>query len=111
MPIDFVSTNLIEEIKVLEPYGNGNRKPLFAQKGVKLDQVSILGKKKNVVKCRLTSPDGRSFDGIRFCDGEAFMEEYQSSNHFADITYTPTINTYRGISSIQLEIGNIKLYN
>ena len=32
MPISYLTETLIEELKVLEPFGKGNTKPLFAQK-------------------------------------------------------------------------------
>ena len=34
MPIDYINERLVEELKILEPFGQGNEKPLFAQKQV-----------------------------------------------------------------------------
>lgn len=108
MPIDYVTRELIDEMRLLEPYGNGNRKPLFAQKGVMLEQCRILGKSGNVVKGKVKSPSGASFDAICFGDGADFLKRLQKSGGMADIAYTPEENTYRGATTIQIEIKHIK---
>ena len=50
MPIQYVSEEFIEELKVLEPFGNGNSKPLFAERDFHVLRSQILGKNKNTVK-------------------------------------------------------------
>lgn len=108
MPIDYVSGKLIDEMRLLEPYGNGNRKPLFAQKGVALKGFRVLGKSGNVIRGRVESPAGASFDAICFGDGADFLNRLQKSGGVADIVYTPEENTYRGATTIQIEIKHIK---
>lgn len=108
MPIDYISSELLAQMKLLEPYGNGNRKPLFAQKGVVFEQGRILGKNGNVVKGKVKSPAGASFDAIYFGDGEDFLGKLQKCRGLVDIVYTPEENTFRGITTIQVEIKHIK---
>ncbi|MBP3459275.1 MAG: single-stranded-DNA-specific exonuclease RecJ [Lachnospiraceae bacterium] len=108
MPIDYISSELLDQMKLLEPYGNGNRKPLFAQKGVVFEQGRILGKNGNVVKGKVKSPAGASFDAIYFGDGEDFLRKIQKCRGLVDIVYTPEENTYRGTTTIQVEIRHIK---
>ncbi|MGN0132542.1 MAG: single-stranded-DNA-specific exonuclease RecJ [Lachnospiraceae bacterium] len=108
MPIDYVSKELLSQMKLLEPYGNGNRKPLFAQKGVLFEQGRILGKNGNVVKGRVKSPAGASFEAIYFGDGADFLNRIQKCRGNVDIAYTPEENTYRGATTIQIEIKYIK---
>lgn len=50
MPIDYINERLVEELKILEPFGQGNEKPLFAQKQVRIRSCRVIGKNKNVVK-------------------------------------------------------------
>lgn len=108
MPIDYISKELLSQIKLLEPYGNGNRKPLFAQKGLVFEQARVLGKNANVVKGKLRSPSGIVYDGVYFGDGPAFLERLSRSGEKVDVVYTPEENTYRGSTSIQVEIKYIK---
>lgn len=108
MPIDYISEELISQIKYLEPYGNGNRKPLFAQKGLLFENPKVLGKNGNVVKGRIRSSSGKGFDGIYFGDGEQFLKRLERSRGIVDIVYTPEENTYRGKTTVQVEIKYIK---
>lgn len=108
MPIDYISPELLDQMKLLEPYGNGNRKPLFAQKGVIFEQGRILGKNGNVVKGKVKSPAGASFDAVYFGDGEDFLRKIKKCRGLVDIVYTPEENTFRGTTTIQVEIKHIK---
>lgn len=108
MPIDYISKELLSQIKYLEPYGNGNRKPLFAQKGLLFENPKVLGKNGNVVKGRIRDSSGKAFDGIYFGDGEQFIKRLEKSEGIVDIVYTPEEHTYRGMTTIQLEIRYIK---
>lgn len=108
MPIDYVSVELLAQMKLLEPYGNGNRRPLFAQKNVSLEQCWILGKNANVVKGRLRRQDGAVLDAVYFGDGASFVERLHKAGGRADIVYTPGENTYRGQTTIQIEIKYIR---
>lgn len=108
MPIDYVSDDLLSQMALLEPYGMGNKKPLFAQKNVVLKNPKAMGKAGNVVKCLVLSETGRSFDAIRFCDGPAFVSECIAHQGRANIVYSAGYNTFRGVTSIQLEIKHIQ---
>lgn len=108
MPIDYVTADLLAQIKLLEPYGNGNRRPLFAQKNVSLEQCRILGKNANVVKGKVKRQNGTVLDAVYFGDGAAFMERLDKAGDRADIVYTPGENTFRGQTTIQIEIKYIR---
>ena len=107
MPIDYVRERLVEELKILEPFGQGNEKPLFAQKKVRIRSCRVIGKNKNVVKFVLEGSSGMPMDGILFTDGPAFEEERDGRN-MIDIIYYPEINEYNGNRSLQAVIRNYK---
>jgi len=67
-----------------------------------------LGKNGNVVKGRIRSSSGKGFDGIYFGDGGQFLERLERSRGIVDIVYTPEENTYRGKTTVQVEIKYIK---
>ncbi len=58
MPISYVTEELISQIEGLAPFGQGNPKPVFAQKNLSVLSAKILGKEQNVVKLTLETPDG-----------------------------------------------------
>ncbi|MBF8983372.1 single-stranded-DNA-specific exonuclease RecJ [Lutibacter sp. B2] len=123
VPLDMVSNHLPEELKILEPFGKGNRKPLFAEKGVKIKKIDILGKDYKVMKMALVSKNGRILTGIHFGNVDS-MQEYlagkfgrealnnafagQPNNIEIDITYLPSINEYRGNRTLQIVIQDYR---
>ena len=52
MPVSYITKELVEQISLLEPFGKGNTKPVFAQKNLRVLDYSIIGKNKNVVKLK-----------------------------------------------------------
>ena len=42
MPLEYVTEGLVEELKRLEPFGQGNEKPLFAQKGLMMSECVMM---------------------------------------------------------------------
>lgn len=107
MPIDYINERLVEELKILEPFGQGNEKPLFAQKQVRIRSCRVIGKNKNVVKFVLEGGSGMPMDGILFTDGIAFEEE-RAGRTVMDIIYYPEINEYNGNRNLQVVIRNYK---
>ncbi|MFR1832835.1 MAG: single-stranded-DNA-specific exonuclease RecJ [Lachnospiraceae bacterium] len=103
MPLEYIEESLLKELEQLEPFGNGNEKPQFAQKGLSVRNVRVLGKNRNAVKLSLVTPGGFAMDGMFFGDGDAFCEEL-AGNHFIDIVYYPTINEYNGNRTLQAVI-------
>ena len=103
MPMDYVSEQLIQELELLEPFGQGNEKPQFAQKGLKIRNAKILGKNHTAVKLSMVTPDGTPIDGMVFTDGAAFVEE-MGDCRVMDAIYYPGINEYNGNRSLQVVI-------
>ena len=73
MPVSYITKGLVEQISLLEPFGKGNTKPVFAQKNLRVLDHSIIGKNKNVVKLKLLDPQGISVEGIYFGEAEDFV--------------------------------------
>ena len=107
MPLEYVTEGLVEELKRLEPVGQGNEKPLFAQKGLMIRSLRVLGKNRNVVKLGLVTDTGLSMDGLLFGDGDAFQKELAGKDRI-DIVYYPDINEYNGNRTLQAVIRNYK---
>lgn len=103
MPIEYISEPLIGELELLEPFGQGNEKPQFAQKHLRIRSLRVLGKNRNAVKLSLVSDEGTAMDGMVFGDGDSFVEE-MGHHKVMDIIYYPTINEYNGLRNFQIVI-------
>ncbi len=121
MPIDYITEELVEELKLLEPFGKGNTKPLFAEKDLNVLGAAILGKNKNVVKMQVQNKAGRVMDALYFGDTEAFQKDLaekfgqqemeklflrRQNQVRLSVTYYPTIHVYRECRSLQIVIQN-----
>lgn len=103
MPIEYISEPLIGELELLEPFGQGNEKPQFAQKHLHIRSTRVLGKNRNAVKLSLVSESGTAMDGMVFGNGDEFVEE-MGQRRVIDIIYYPTINEYNGNRNFQIVI-------
>lgn len=105
MPISYLSRELTEQLSVLEPFGKANTKPLFAQKGLRVLNLRILGKNQNVAKMKLMDTSGASVDAVYF--GQALeFQSYVQKMETISVTYYPEINVYQGRETLQAVIRN-----
>lgn len=105
MPISYITKELVEQISLLEPFGKGNVKPIFAQKGLRVLDSNIIGKNKNVVKLKLLDLQGAIIEGIYFGEADDFMNFIREKDSIS-VTYYPEINRFRGRESLQIIIQN-----
>ena len=75
LPFGLVTEQVISELKLLEPFGVGNEKPLFAERNCKLLHARILGKNANVLKLSAENEYGKQFDVMYFGDIPVFEQE------------------------------------
>lgn len=102
MPISYINKNLIQEMSRLEPFGKGNEKPVFAQKGLKIAGCRVFGKNRNVVKMQVIDSFGYAMDAVYFGEGDTFLQKTQGRE--VSILYYPEINNYMGRETIQIVI-------
>ncbi len=118
MPIDYIHFELIEQLDLLEPFGKGNEKPLFAQKGLKVHSARIMGRNANLLKLELESAEGARMEGIYYevqefmanikrWFGEAEWDQMMKgwlNNVVLDVVYYPSINEFNGMRALQIVI-------
>lgn len=119
LPFGEVTEKFIQELSILEPFGKGNTKPVFAQRKVILSRGRIIGKNRNVLKLEVMDEDGVSMEAIYFGDVEIFFNYLESKygegaseellcgrgdRLILDITYYPGVNEYMGRRTIQITI-------
>lgn len=120
MPLAYAGMELARELERLEPYGTGNPKPLFAQKGVCLLRGARIGAKQNYARLTAQTDDGARYELMFFGDLEEFclrLEEKHGQgsaerlfsaggSYRMNITYQLGVNRYRGREEVQLIIRN-----
>ena len=105
MPISYLTKQLTEQLKILEPFGKGNTKPLFAQKHLRAMGIRILGRNRNVAKMLLMDEQGNKMDAVYFGEASEFVTFVQTHETIS-VTYYPEINVYQGRETLQIVIKN-----
>ena len=105
MPISYLSKKLTEQLKVLEPFGKGNSKPLFAQKNLRAVGIRVFGRNRNVAKMLLIDENGIKMDAIYFGEAQEFVDFVQAHDTIS-VTYYPEINVFQGRENLQVVIKN-----
>ncbi|MBC7088230.1 MAG: single-stranded-DNA-specific exonuclease RecJ [Tissierellales bacterium] len=123
LPIENLTEKLIEEIKLIEPCGNGNPKPLFGAKDLEILKLNVFGKNKNVLKFMLKSREKTYQNIVLFKNYDEFSLEIESiygkntlenmllgkeNSCKIDIIYYPEFNIYNGYKQIQIIIKNYR---
>lgn len=107
MPVDYLTEWFIRQLDILEPFGKGNEKPVFAQQNVSASQAQIIGKNKNVLKIAFNSAVCRN--GVCFHDieeKERILNQDGKLNDFK-MLYYPDLNEWQGTVSIQANVLDV----
>lgn len=105
MPVDYVTFDIVKQLRLLEPFGMGNEKPVFADKNLKVRTASIIGKNKNVLKLQLESVYGKIVEAIQF---RIDTDEIPVCGQMVSMLYYPDINEYNGRRTLQFIIQELR---
>lgn len=123
MPVSYISEKIVDELKLLEPFGTANPKPLFAQKNLMILSARILGANRNVLKMKVADEQGYTMDAIYFGNipdfneyltsqfGEnevEYMYQGRKNSVRLSFTYYPDVNEFRGVKTLQIIVQNYK---
>ena len=98
-----INKDMISSLKMLEPFGEANKMPIFAIKNLKIDSVRALSEGKHL---KLTLRDNNNIvNAIGFNLGY-LSDEYRIGDK-VDIVGIIEINTYGGVDNIQINIKDI----
>lgn len=124
MPIDYITERLIGEISVLEPFGKGNTKPVFAEKGLSVLFARVLGKNRNVLKMQVRNVRGCVMDALYFGDPDEARDRiegwfgaqeteklFQGRENGVKLSmlYYPSVNEFRGNRTVQIIVQAFRL--
>ncbi len=122
MPFSYASPKLIRQLELLEPYGNGNPKPVFAQKKLRVKKARFLGKDNQFIKLWLMDEEGLTIEAMDF-NAKSFIDSIKMwfseeecdkilqglpNEVILDIIYYPDINEYNGRVTVQLRPTNYR---
>ena len=102
-----LSEENVRSLDLLEPFGNANPKPVMCILDAKLESLQGVGSGKHS-KLRITT-GGKQFDCIYFSHSPSSLAI--SAGDFIDLAFTPQINEYRGIVSVQLVLNAVRRHN
>ena len=106
MPVSYANIRLVNQLKLLEPFGKGNEKPVFADRNLYVKTASVIGKNKNVLRCQLETEDGTYVPAVQF--GINNIDDIPRAGMRISIIYYPDINTFNGVMSLQIIIKEWK---
>ena len=105
--LDFITPKFYRILKQFEPFGPGNRTPLFLTRGLKVkDKEFKLGKEKEHIKLNFTQDNMETFPAIGFWLSEKF-DGIKDSSSFSAV-YSIDENTWNGTTTMQLKIKDLK---
>lgn len=125
MPISYVTESLISEFKCLEPFGNGNEKPVFAQKNIRFLSEKRMGKNRDMARFLVSDESKKRYTAILFQNldrfeslvkekyGEEILQQLsdglgKEQEIYLDILYYPAVNQYMGNTTLQFIIQDFK---
>lgn len=121
LPVGYVTEEFVNQLALLEPFGKGNEKPVFAEQHFKLLGGKLIGKSKNVFKGVVQNQAGDRIEAIYFGDTDDFVDflvgEYGQKQYEnmlrgdantidIGLTYYPSVNEFRGRKTMQIVIQN-----
>lgn len=123
LPYNYITSELISQFELLEPFGMGNEKPVFGERNVRIKKLTILGSKGNAVKLDTYNRDNYRMPAYYFGDIQQFLlyltdkygtEEVMkaqggaANNIKLSITYYPGINVFRDVAELRVVINKYK---
>ena len=124
LPLEYVSENLVNELSLLEPFGKGNEKPIFADKNMAIAGARRIGKEKNMLKLTLVKESGVRMEAMYFKDADSLLDLITEKYGEAAVTdmlngranpvrimavYYPSVNEYMGRRTLQVVLQGVKV--
>lgn len=106
LPFSCVSETMVKELNLLEPFGNGNSKPVFAARNVRVLEYRIMGKNQNALRMKLQDESGTVLEGICFNDQMREVLSLLERKPSMHMLYYPEVDEYGGNRRLQVQVRN-----
>ena len=118
MPLEYISERVINDLSVLEPFGKGNEKPVFADRGLRVKNLSHMGKEGQFTRltfakqAHFQGADGKQFDAEVTMEAVMFsindvLERAYSDGSRVNVLYYPSVNEYNGRKKLQIVVSSV----
>ncbi len=110
LPFSDIDLPLIQELDLMQPFGTGNRRPVFQSQPVTIQKMRFFGKGKNKhleLKLRSTQTRG-TFQAIGWNMAEKWKHVLKHNIPY-HLAFRPQKSTYKGLTSINLQLEDIKV--
>jgi len=103
-----VNATLYKHLELFKPFGPENMAPVFVSRGVKTLSCQPVGINGVHLKLSFSRPGMEPIDAIAFGQADN-MDLFKEAGGIVDIAYAIEVNEFRGKTSMQLNIKDIKL--
>lgn len=107
LPVDSITLGLAEELRVLEPFGAGNPRPVFVSRDLRLIAEPRVIKEKHL-KLQLAGANGRALEAIWWGGVEESDGQTLKADARIELAYTIEPNTWHGTRRLQLVVKDLK---
>lgn len=106
MPFEYITEELIGQLSLLEPFGKGNEKPVFAERGLTVKRLYHMGKENQYTRMVLCKDSGFTMEAVMFCIDDLAEEAYLKGKKI-NVLYYPSVNEYQGRRTVQVVINGV----
>ncbi|MFO7636843.1 MAG: single-stranded-DNA-specific exonuclease RecJ [Clostridia bacterium] len=123
LPLGGISFRLVDELKILEPHGKGNPRPVFAERDLSVKRIRVMGKDRKAIGMTLLDKKGKEANAVYFGDAQAFLDYVNAkagncqldaalsgrpNNILLDIAFYPAVNEYKGQKNLQIIVNSYR---
>jgi len=127
LPLAGVTYKLVSELELLAPFGKDNPEPLFGAKGLRPVDVRAIDNKNTIIFTFMAGDNDRRIRGVCFGLNDKWRDAVnglydkweaekilagvlRSADFFMDIVYSPELNEYNGVVSVQIRVRDFRVY-
>ncbi|MBP5344331.1 MAG: single-stranded-DNA-specific exonuclease RecJ [Alphaproteobacteria bacterium] len=104
-----INLEFAKSLQLLEPFGEGNKEPLFVIQHVRIPYCNLL--KNGHISCTLTNEAGLTMRAVAFHAADTEMGRQilaSHGNHFFDVAVTVHATIWRGTEQVQIHIVDMR---
>lgn len=106
MPTAYVTKELIQQLDILEPFGTENRKPVFAERNIRVLFYKAMKNSRDMIRMQGLNEQGQKIQMLMFRNGAELLEKQPE---IIDILYYPQMNSYHGTEEIQFVLQGYRI--